>query len=104
VLESALADEKLDRAARAETHYKLGRVLSRQGRVVESVEQLRRSVALVPDAANAQLLLGQLYFERKDYDRALGAFEQYLKDAPRAENAAKIRELVGKLKAQARNH
>lgn len=135
VLERAIADTPgADRAARAELHYKFGRVLSRQGRDAESVEQLLRSVELAPEAANAQLLLGggllqlkrwdaaerallrayelggasvghaqlllgQLYFERKDYARAARAFEQYLADVPRAENAGQIRELVAKLKA-----
>lgn len=135
ILRAGLADEKLERATRAELHYKLGRVLSREEKVAESVEELRRSVELEPDAANAQLLygggllqlgradeaeralrrayelggatvghaqllLGQLYFGRKQYDQALKAFEQYLKDMPNAANAAQIKEVVARLRGR----
>ncbi|MCA1613636.1 MAG: tetratricopeptide repeat protein [Acidobacteria bacterium] len=58
ILQAGLAEPKLERAERAELHYKLGRVLGREERVAESVAELQRSVEIEPDAANAQLLLG----------------------------------------------
>ncbi|MFN2482898.1 MAG: tetratricopeptide repeat protein [Pyrinomonadaceae bacterium] len=58
LLAAALDSEGLDRAARGELHYKLGRVLSREDKVAEAVKELRRAVELQPDAANAHLLLG----------------------------------------------
>jgi Flp pilus assembly protein TadD len=58
LLAAALADESLSRAERAELHYKLGRVLSREEKVVEAIKELRRAVELEPNAANAHLLLG----------------------------------------------
>ena len=58
LLAAALENEGLDRAARGELHYKLGRVLSREDKVAEAVKELRRAVELQPEAANAHLLLG----------------------------------------------
>lgn len=137
VLRAGLAEEKLERAARAELHYKLGRVLSREEKAAESVAELQRSIEIEPDAANAQLLLGggllqlrrteeaeralrrayelggagvghaqlllgQIYFERKSYEQALEAFERYLKDVPGAANAAQVRGVAESLRASLR--
>ena len=46
----------------------------------------------------AQLQLGQLYFRKKDYPRAIEAFEFYLRDLPNAPNAAQVKEAVDKLR------
>ena len=46
----------------------------------------------------AQLQLGQLYFRKKDYPKAIEAFELYLRDLPNAPNAAQVREAVNKLR------
>ena len=46
----------------------------------------------------AQLQLGQLYFRKKDYPRAIEAFELYLRDLPNAPNAAQVKEAVEKLR------
>jgi tetratricopeptide (TPR) repeat protein len=42
----------------------------------------------------AQLQLGQLYFRKKDYPKAIEAFEAYLRDLPNAPNAGQVREAV----------
>lgn len=136
LLRAGLEDETLKREEKAELHYKLGRVLSREEKMPEAVAELQLATELEPTAVNAhlllgggllqlkrtqeaehallrayelggssaghaQLLLGQLYFDQKKYDLALRAFEQYLKDVPDAQNAAQIKEVVGKLRGVA---
>ncbi|MFN2598835.1 MAG: tetratricopeptide repeat protein [Pyrinomonadaceae bacterium] len=133
VLRSGLDDILLKDGEKADLHYRLGRVLSREEKFEDAISELRRALALQPtaynahlllggdllrlnrlpeaerallrayelgggDAAHAQLMLGQLYFTQKRYDLALRAFEQYLADAPAAQNAPQIREVVAKLK------
>jgi len=48
--------------------------------------------------ALAQYHLGQLYMDRGERARALKAFETYLRDSPRAENAEQVRRLIGILR------
>jgi TolA-binding protein len=48
--------------------------------------------------AGAQLLLGQLYFQKRDYQKAIEAFETYLRDLPDAPNAAQVKEAIQKLR------
>jgi Flp pilus assembly protein TadD len=50
------------------------------------------------EMAGAQLLLGDLYFQKKDYPKALEAFKAYLKDLPDAPNAAQVREAIEELR------
>ncbi|MCA1628998.1 MAG: tetratricopeptide repeat protein [Acidobacteria bacterium] len=57
-LRAGLAGETLSREERAELHYKLGRVLSREAKMVEAVRELRRATELEPTGFNAHLLLG----------------------------------------------
>ena len=45
----------------------------------------------------AQLLLGDLYFQKKDYPKAIEAFKAYLRDLPSAPNAAQVKEAIEKL-------
>jgi outer membrane protein assembly factor BamD (BamD/ComL family) len=47
----------------------------------------------------AQLMLGQIYYMEKKYDRALVAFEQYVRDVPDAPNAAEVKGVIEKIKA-----
>jgi outer membrane protein assembly factor BamD (BamD/ComL family) len=46
----------------------------------------------------AQLMLGQIYFMRKNYESALLAFEQYLADVPRAPKAAEVEGVIKRIK------
>lgn len=45
-----------------------------------------------------QLMLGQLYFQKKHYDKAIAAFELYLRYLPDAPNAAQVQEAISKLR------
>jgi tetratricopeptide (TPR) repeat protein len=130
-----LGDVPLKDDEKAALRYRLGRVLSREGKFDEAIKELRRARSLQPTAfgvhlllgdslmrvnrlpeaerallrayelggkgaAQAQFLLGQLYSSQQKHDLALRAFEQYLADAPAAQNAAEAREMLAKLKAK----
>jgi Flp pilus assembly protein TadD len=58
VLRAGLEDETLKREEKAELHYKLGRVLSREEKTTEAVKELQTATELEPTAFNAHLLLG----------------------------------------------
>jgi TolA-binding protein len=46
----------------------------------------------------AQLLLGQVYFQKNDYLKAIAAFETYLRDLPDAPNAVQVKDSINKLR------
>jgi tetratricopeptide (TPR) repeat protein len=58
VLRAGLEDLTLKREEKAELHYKLGRVLSREEKTAEAVKELQVATELEPTAFNAHLLLG----------------------------------------------
>ena len=44
------------------------------------------------------MFLGQLYFAQQKYELAMRAFEQYLKDVPRAPNSVQVQGVIDNLK------
>jgi tetratricopeptide (TPR) repeat protein len=58
LLRSGLEDETIKREEKAEMQYKLGRVLSREGKTDDAVKELQKAITLEPSAFNAHLLLG----------------------------------------------
>jgi tetratricopeptide (TPR) repeat protein len=83
--------------------FNLGATLLESGNLDEAETALRRAYRI--DGAKmpgAQLQLGQLYFRKKDYPKAIEAFEAYLRDLPNAPNAAQVKQAVEKLR-QAHN-
>lgn len=58
VLNDALAEADLDRAAQVEAHYKLGMILSREEDYAAAATELEKAVKIDPSAANVHLLLG----------------------------------------------
>lgn len=94
-MKEALAAEPLN----AQAHFILGAAAQQLGKVDECEQELLKAYELGgAQMAGAQLLLGQLYFQNKDYQKALGAFEIYLRDVPNAPNAAQIKEVVAQLR------
>jgi tetratricopeptide (TPR) repeat protein len=82
-------------------HMYLGGALFNLKRLAEAEVALKKAYELGGSGvAGAQLLLGQLYNLLQKYDLALRAFEQYLKDMPNATNAAEVRSLVQRIKAE----
>ena len=79
--------------------FNLGVALMESGNLDEAETALRRAYQIEGSRMpGAQLQLGQLYFRRKDYSRAIEAFELYLRDLPNAPNAAQVKEAVDKLR------
>lgn len=77
----------------------LGAAYLQLRKLAEAEPALLKAYALAGKrVANAQLLLGQLYYNQQKLLPALHAFEQYLADLPTASNATQINEIVAKLK------
>jgi len=82
----------------------LGGTLLQTGSLDEAEALLRRAYEIKGSTmAGAQLLLGTLYFQKKDYPKAIEAFTTYLRDLPDAPNAAQVKEAIAKLR-QASHH
>lgn len=81
-------------------HFNLGAALLQAGRLDESEQALRRAYELKgAGMPGAQFLLGQVYFNKKDYQKSVEAFRAYLRDLPDAPNAAQVKEAIQKLEA-----
>jgi hypothetical protein len=75
----------------AETRLVLARVLSRLARHDEAAEELRRALQLDALNATVHLELGYCAAWRGDYLEAAGSWERYLRMAPNAINAPRVR-------------
>jgi tetratricopeptide (TPR) repeat protein len=77
----------------------LGGALLELKRLDEAERELLESYRLGGrEMGGAQLFLGQLYFAQQKYEPAMRAFEQYLKDVPRAPNSAQVQGVIDNLK------
>jgi Flp pilus assembly protein TadD len=86
-------------ADNALAHFNLGTALLQTGKLDEAEPSLRRAYELNgASMAGTQLLLGQIYFNKKDYPKALAAFETYLRDLPDAPNAAQVKNFAQQLR------
>jgi len=65
-----------------EIHVNLAIAYLRLGRKPEAVTQLQEAVKLAPDQPRILFQLGGAYVEMKDFDKAMGAFEQGLAKQP----------------------
>jgi tetratricopeptide (TPR) repeat protein len=94
-LQEAVAKEPDNAAAL----FNLGTALLQAGKLDEAEKRLLRAYEIRGSSMpGAQLMLGQLYFQKKDYEKALGAFENYLRDLPDAPNAPQVKEAVRQLR------
>ena len=80
--------------------FNLGAALLATGQLDESERALRRAYEIKgAGMPGAQFLLGQVYYQKKDYQKAIEAFQAYLHDLPDAPNAAQVKEAIQKLEA-----
>lgn len=80
-------------------HFNLGIALMQTGNMGEAESALSKAYALKgAEMAGAQLMLGQVYFQKQDYEKAIASFETYLRDLPNAPNAAQVKDAVEKLR------
>jgi tetratricopeptide (TPR) repeat protein len=100
---SAAAVAVLTEASEAEpdnalAQFNLGTALFQSGNLDKAETALSRAYALrQAEMPGAQLLLGDLYFQKKDYPKAIEAFKTYLRDLPGAPNAAQVKEAIERL-------
>ncbi|HVE78797.1 MAG TPA: DUF4388 domain-containing protein [Gemmatimonadaceae bacterium] len=78
-------------AASADARLAAGRALARLGRGAEAVDELRRAASLDPINAEIHLELGFAAARVGDFAAAIAGWEQFLKLAPAAPAAARVR-------------
>jgi tetratricopeptide (TPR) repeat protein len=83
----------------ARSHLQLGGALLQVNRMNEAETELLAAYRIGgTQMGGAQLMLGQIYFIRKNFEGALRAFEQYLADVPKAPNAVEVEAVVKRIK------
>jgi Flp pilus assembly protein TadD len=79
--------------------FNLGVALIQTASLDEAETALSKTYALKgSEMAGAQLMLGQVYFQKQNYAKAIESFEIYLRDLPNAPNAAQVKDAVEKLR------
>jgi Flp pilus assembly protein TadD len=82
--------------------FNLGTALFQAGSLDQAEPPLRRAYEIKgSEMPGAQLLLGEIYFQKKDYPKAIEAFKAYLRDLPTAPNAAQVKEAIERLRQAA---
>jgi Tfp pilus assembly protein PilF len=86
-------------------YFTLARLYWDLGNIAKAGPAIGRTLQLKPDFAEAHLLAGNILLRINQPERALAAYQEYLRLEPKGEFAAQTRELVQKLsKAIAENH
>ena len=79
----------------ANGHLYLGQALANLGRFVEAEVQLTRAIELGGDEVkDAHRFLGAIYLQRGEREKGVAEFETYLKLAPKARDAEKVRQTI----------
>jgi tetratricopeptide (TPR) repeat protein len=83
-------------------HFYLGLTLLDLNRLDEAESALKLAYELGGrhKAAAAHLYLASVYSKRNQYRQAIDALETYLRDSPKAGNAARVREAIANLKSK----
>jgi tetratricopeptide (TPR) repeat protein len=88
----------------ANGHLYLGQALANLGRFAESEVQLTRAIELGGDEVkDAHRFLGAIYLQRGEREKGVAEFEIYLKLAPKAPDAEKVRQTIRQNKPS-KNH
>lgn len=86
-------------------HYYLGRALINVGKYDAAENALRHTITIGGDEAiEAHRYLGAVYIEKRDRLRAADELDTYLKLAPTAKDAERIRSIIKDLRSQASNN
>ena len=80
----------------------LGMALIDTGKLDEAEKSLKEAYAIggPNQARTAHLYLASIYSTRKEYQKAIDELQTYLRENPKAPNAAKIQEAITKMKAK----
>ena len=96
---SVLREAVITEPENALGQFNYGAALLQLGKLDEAEAALSRSYELKgAQMPGAQLMLGQLYFQKKNYPKAIESFEFYLRDLPNAPNAAEVKEAIARLR------
>lgn len=79
-------------------HYWLGKLALENGGTDQAITHLNTALAGEPKVAEAYRELGLAYYKKRDKAKAIDAFEQYLKVAPGAKDAERIKKSIDDLK------
>jgi Flp pilus assembly protein TadD len=83
---------------KALAHVNHGAALLQDGKLDEAERALLRAYEIKgAGMAGTNLLLGQLYYQKRDYQKAIDSFTKYLRDFPDAPNAAQVKESIRRL-------
>jgi len=84
------------------SHLYLGMALIQTGKLDEAEKSLRQAYSIggPNQARTAHLYLASIYSTRKEYQKAIAELETYLRENPKAPNAAKIQEAITRMKAK----
>jgi Tfp pilus assembly protein PilF len=86
----------------AVAHFQLGRALVNLGNYVAAERFLKQAISIGgPEVVEAHRYLGAVYNEKGDIARAADELDAYLKLAPQAKDADRIRAIVKDLRSQA---
>jgi tetratricopeptide (TPR) repeat protein len=77
------------------SYFYYGRFLKRQGRIDEAIQNLDKTLALVPAHLNARHLLMDIYFERGEFDKLASQAEATLALVPEDQKAITYRRAAG---------
>lgn len=98
IKELTVADKMIPNSARI--RLQLGGALMQVKRLDEAETELLAAYQLGgKEMGAAQFLLGQVYFIKEDFEKAMRAFEQYLIDVPEVPNRAEVKGVIDKIKA-----
>ncbi len=83
--------------------FNYGAALMQTGSLDEAESALARAYKIEgAKMAGAQMLLGLVYSQKQDAQKAIDAFETYLRDLPDAPNAAQVKEAIARLRKAAK--
>ncbi|MXZ73901.1 MAG: tetratricopeptide repeat protein [Gemmatimonadetes bacterium] len=82
----------------ADAHGALGSAYQKLKNSSSAIRSYRAAIGINDKKANWHYNLGILYQTREDYPNAIRSYENYLRLAPRARNAASLRNIVAQMK------
>lgn len=91
-------DESRPKEILADIYFEKVKTLIRENKSEEALELLKQAYSFKPDHAYVNYLLGYLYVNKQIIDEAIKHFETFLQLEPDAPNAAKVKDVLKKLK------
>jgi tetratricopeptide (TPR) repeat protein len=85
---------------RAEKNVEVGRFYLKKGNYHAAIERFKEALLYKPNYALPHKLLGEAFEKLRQPEAALTHYERYLEILPAAEDAAKIRKRIARLKQE----